>query len=86
MNPVYKMVAAVICGYHFSKNERFHSSSGECSGLPTSMHAGNDDSGNENNYLVIKYVNERTSGSNQESECALGAECDGGLRRTRLTS
>lgn len=84
--PVYKMVAAVICGYHFSKNERFHSSSGECSGLPTSMHAGNDDSGNENNYLVIKYVNERTSGSNQESECALGAECDGGLRRTRLTS
>lgn len=83
--PVYKMVAAVICGYHFSNTERYHSSAGECSGLPTSMYAGNDTSGNDVNYMVIKYVNERTSGSNQESECALGAECDGGLRRTRLT-
>ena len=83
--PVYKMIAAVICGFHFSQNEKFHSSSGRCSGLPTSMYAGNDDSGNESNYLVIKYINMRTSGSNQDSECALGAECDGGLRRTRLT-
>jgi Flp pilus assembly protein TadG len=83
--PVYKMIATVICGYHFSKTERYHSSSGLCSGLPTTMHAGNDDSGNEANYLVIKYINMRTSGSNKESECALGAECDGGLRRTRLT-
>lgn len=84
--PVYKMVAAVVCGYHFSSTERFHSSAGECSGLPTSMYAGDDTSGNDVNYLVIKYVNERTSGSNEDSECALGAECDGGLRRTRLTS
>lgn len=83
--PVYKMIAAVICGYHFSKTEKYHSAAGLCSGLPISMHAGNDPAGNDENYLVIKYINMRTSGSNAESECALGAECDGGLRRTRLT-
>lgn len=83
--PVYKLVSVVICGYHFSKTEKFHSSSGECAGLPTSMFAGTDESGNEENYLVVKFLNYRASGSNEESECALGAECDGGLRRTRLT-
>jgi hypothetical protein len=83
--PVYKMIATVICGYHFSQNEKFHSSSGLCSGLPITMYAGNDGSGNDVNYIVVKYINMRTSGTNRDSECALGAECDGGLRRTRLT-
>ena len=82
--PVYKMVSAVVCGYHFSKTERYHRTDGPCAG--NTILAGNDTSGNESNYLVIKYIRMRTSGSNQESECALGAECDGGLRRTRLTS
>lgn len=83
--PVYKMISAVVCGYHFSASEKKHSTSGECAGLPVSMQAGNDPSGNSENYLVIKYINERTSGSNVDSECALGDDCDGGLRRTRLT-
>jgi Putative Flp pilus-assembly TadE/G-like len=83
--PVYKMVSAIVCGYHFSKTEKFHSSSGQCAGLPSAMQAGDDPAGNEENYLIIKFLNVRTSGSNQESECALGADCDGGLRRTRLT-
>lgn len=82
--PVYKLVAAVVCGYHFSNKERYHSITGECLG---NLHlAGLDpDGSNGNNYIVLKYLNARTSGSNVESECALGASCDGGLRRTRLT-
>ncbi len=83
--PVYKLLGAVICGYHFSKQEKYHSTTGECAGLPTTMYAGNDESGNTVNYLIIKYVQVSASGSNQESECSLGhTTCDGGLRRTRL--
>lgn len=83
--PVYKLLGAVICGYHFSKNERYHSTSGECSGLPSDMKAGDDTSDNSVNYLIIKYVQISASGSNIEAECSLGnANCDGGIRRTRL--
>lgn len=82
--PVYKLVGAVVCGYHFSKQEKYHSTTGECAGNPY-LAASDPDDSNGNNYLVIKYISVRTSGSNAESECALGATCDGGLRRTRLT-
>ncbi len=82
--PVYKLVGAIVCGYHFSKQEKHHSTTGECSGNPY-LAANDPDDSNANNYLVIKYISVRTSGSNAESECALGATCDGGLRRTRLT-
>ncbi len=83
--PVYKLLGAVVCGYHFSKTEKYHSTTGECAGLPSAMQAGNDASGNTVNYIIIKYVQVSASGSNQESECSLGnLKCDGGLRRTRL--
>lgn len=82
--PVYKLVAAVVCGYHFSKQEKFHSTTGQCAGNPY-LAADDPDDTNANNYIVLKYINARTSGSNVEGECALGASCDGGLRRTRLT-
>ena len=82
--PVYKLVGAVVCGYHFSKSEKYHSTTGECAGNPYLAGADPDD-GNDNNYMVLKYISVRTSGSNAQSECALGATCDGGLRRTRLT-
>lgn len=86
--PIYKLVGAVICGYHFSNNEKYHSSEDECTGLPSNMHAGDDDSGNNVNYIVIKYVQISTSGSNEATGCALGSTngCDGGIRRTRLTN
>jgi Flp pilus assembly protein TadG len=82
--PVYKLVSAIVCGYHFSAKEKYHSSTGKCAGNPYPASADPDGS-NANNYLVLKYLSVRTSGSNEVSECALGAECDGGLRRTRLT-
>lgn len=82
--PVYKLLAAVVCGYHFSKQEKYHSTTGECAGNPY-LAANDPDGSNANNYMVLKYLSARTSGSNSESECALGASCDGGLRRTRLT-
>lgn len=83
--PVFKMVAAVVCGFHFSKTERYVSTTGECAGMP-SLYTGADwAAGNDVNFILLKYINERTSSSNEESECALGAECDGLLRRTRLT-
>lgn len=81
--PVYKLVSAVVCGYHFSAREKGHSTTGECAGNP--YLAGSDpDGSNGNNYMVIKFVKFRSSGSNADSECGLGSECDGGLRRTRL--
>ena len=76
--------AAIVCGYHFSKQEKYHAITGECLGNPYLAAVDPDDT-NANNYIVLKYISARTSGSNVESECALGATCDGGLRRTRLT-
>lgn len=82
--PVYKLVAGVVCGYHFSAKEKYHSTTKLCAGNP--YLAGSDpDGSNANNYLVLKWISVRTSGSNSGSECALGSGCDGGLRRTRLT-
>lgn len=83
--PVYKMIAAVVCGVHFSKTERYVRTTGECAGMPSLYTAAEWEAGNDTNFMLLKYVNERTSVSNQESECALGDECDGLLRRTRLT-
>jgi hypothetical protein len=83
--PVFKMVSAVVCGFHFSKTERYVSHTGQCAGMPSLYTSAEWDDGNTTNFLLFKYVSTRTSGSNEESECALGSECDGGLRRTRLT-
>ena len=83
--PVYKMVSAILCGVHFSKTERHLSTKPACSGMPSLYTSAEWADGNGTNFLLMKYVSERTSGSNEESECALGSECDGGLRRTRLT-
>jgi hypothetical protein len=82
--PVYKLVGGVVCGYHFSKKEKYHSTTGQCAGNPY-LAANDPDDTNANNYLVLRYISVRTSGSNSESTCALGSGCDGGLRRTRLT-
>ena len=79
--PVYKLVSAYICGFHFDSTRKYDSIHANCAGNPYST-AGDTTS---NNYFVFKIVNFRTSISNEESECALGASCDGGLRRTRLT-
>ena len=79
--PVYKLVSAYVCGYHFSNSRKYDSTHENCNGNPFPT-AGDSTS---NNYFVFRIVNFRTSVSNKESECALGAECDGGLRRTRLT-
>ena len=79
--PVYKLVSAYMCGFHFDATNRYDSPHANCSGNPFPT-AGDNTS---NNYFVFKIINFRTSVSNKESECALGADCDGGLRRTRLT-
>jgi hypothetical protein len=79
--PVYKLVSAYMCGFHFDSTRKYDSVHDNCGGNP--YPTAGDSSGN--NYFVFKIVNFRASSSNVESECALGAECDGGLRRTRLT-
>ena len=81
MFPVYKLVSTYVCGYHFDASRQYDSIHSNCDGNP--FPTGGDST--SNNYFVFKIINFRTSGSNTESECALGAECDGGLRRTRLT-
>lgn len=79
--PVYKLVSAYVCGFHFDPVRAADSPHPNCAGNP--FGTGGDLS--SNNYFVFKVINFRTSGSNEESECALGADCDGGLRRTRLS-
>ena len=89
--PVYKLLGAVLCGYHFSKkdDERYapRTAGSECEDMPTDMWTAAEWDSNSANFLIIKYANVSTSGSNQPTECALGSTdgCDGGARRTRLT-
>ena len=59
--PVYKMVAAVVCGYRFSKNEKYYSTTGACAGNTFTGVGDPDD--NQTNYIVIKYITSLTSGS-----------------------
>ncbi len=80
--PVSSLFAANVCGYHFKRGVAAGSSTGKCTGNPFSPTSDNSDA----NYFVFKSIRIRTSGSNEQSECALGdVSCDGGLRRTRLT-
>ena len=82
--PVQSLMAAYVCGYHFrnGSNDRDDSTHPNCAGNPFSTSSDNSDA----NYFVFKLTTIRSSGSNSESDCALGdANCDGGLRRTRLT-
>lgn len=87
--PVYKLLGAVLCGYHFSKNEKYapRAVGSECEDMPTDMWTAAEWDSNSANFLIIKYANVSTSGSNQPTECAIGSTdgCDGGARRTRLT-
>jgi len=86
--PVYKLLGAVLCGYHFSKNDsdRYVPRTGECGDMPTNLWTAADWDSNGANFLIIKYAAVSTSGSQQPSECGLGSTtgCDGGARRTRL--
>jgi hypothetical protein len=83
--PVYKLVSAVVCGYYFKSGSgnSFQSKVDKCEGNP--YFGKTTDTDSKANYLVMRYENVRSSGSNTESECGLGDDCDGGLRRTRLT-
>lgn len=85
--PVYKLLGAVLCGYHFSKNEKYAPGTGECAGMPTNLWTDAEWDTNGPNFLIIKYAAVSTSGSQQPTECGLGstAGCDGGARRTRLS-
>lgn len=79
--PVYKLVSAIVCGFHFDASNRHDSTHANCNGNPY-LTAGDNTT---NNYFVFKLIQGRVTGTTEESDCALGAECDGGLRRTRLT-
>lgn len=88
--PVYKLLGAVLCGYHFSKknDERYapRIPDSECEDMPTNMWTAAEWDSNSANFLIIKYATVSTSGSNTPTECGLGSTtgCDGGARRTRL--
>jgi Flp pilus assembly protein TadG len=82
--PVQSLMAAYVCGYHFKSgsNGSADSTKPVCAGNPFPTAGDNSD----NNYFVFKLTTIRSSGSNTESDCSLGdVNCDGGLRRTRLT-
>ncbi|RYB96381.1 hypothetical protein EUA06_02055 [Nocardioides glacieisoli] len=82
--PVQSLMGAYVCGYHFANGsrDRADSTHANCSGNPYSTVGDSS----RNNYFVFKLTTVRSSGSNSVSDCALGdVDCDGGLRRTRLT-
>lgn len=85
MYPVYKLVSAVVCGYYFKSGSgnSVQSNVNKCKGNP--YYGKTTDTDSKANYLILRYENVRSSGSNTDSECGLGDDCDGGLRRTRLT-
>ena len=70
--PVYKLVSAVVCGYHFEQEQqrtRLATDADCCSGNRVYPSAGATRAGNENNYFVVQvhqrpHVRRRT----QESE------------------
>jgi Flp pilus assembly protein TadG len=83
--PVYKLAAVVVCGYHFGKNVTYtksFSSTDPCYGntLPSVLTDSSSD-----NYMQVALVNIQTSGGTDNTTCALGADCDGGLRRVLLS-
>ncbi len=87
--PVYKLLGAVLCGYHFSRHERYAPTQPqprECAGMPTNLWTAAEWDSNSANFLIIKYAAVSTSGSQQPTECGLGSTngCDGLARRTRL--
>jgi hypothetical protein len=83
MYPVHKFAAVKVCGYHWGNKD-----SGAYPGAsPGDKCAGaNASSGdNQDNYLLLAYIAYQTSGSSNDSNCALAGSCDGGARQTRLT-
>lgn len=82
--PVYKLQGAILCGYHFSKQERYDPRIGECGSMPNNLYTAGEWDSNSANFIIIKYAQVNVSGSNDETECGLGGGCDGGARRTRL--
>jgi len=80
--PVYKFVAATVCGYHW-KNQTNQVHTGACADNPLALDAGTG--GNNDNYLLLSFTRVQTSGSTALSSCALASSCDGGMRQAWLT-
>ena len=84
--PVQALIGVVVCGYHFGGQDSSGlSMTGECAGPtnnPSSLTPATGD--NQTNYLLLKAVKLRLSGSSHESDCALGTSCDLQVRQVYL--
>ena len=85
--PVQALIGVVVCGYHFGGQDSASlNMTGECAGPtnnPLMLTPGTGD--NQDNYLLLKAVKIKLSGSSNESECALGSSCDLQQRQVYLT-
>jgi Flp pilus assembly protein TadG len=82
--PVHKLAGMVVCGYHFGKQTNNHyepKTNPACANSTVGVMA----DGTTDNYLVVVFTQIMTSGDYTANHCALGTECDGGVRRVRLT-
>lgn len=83
MYPVHKFAAVKVCGYHWGNVKH---SGAYSTADPLDRCAGADaTAGGNQNYLLLAFTAYQTSGSSNDSDCALASECDSGARQTRLT-
>lgn len=87
--PVHRLAAVTICGYRFNNKVAEidwldHENIGICHQQDSGLRAATAGVRGEN-YLLVVFHSVQVSGGTQEYDCELGAECDSGLRRVRLT-
>ena len=85
--PIYKFASVTVCGFQI-KNTRSTPSdlpTGICDDRNLSGFRSDDDLGNNQTYFLYVFHMIMESGSTNSSECALGFDCDGGLRRVLIT-
>lgn len=82
--PVYKLAAAVVCGFHIYDNNVKVSATGDCSGNPYTFSYVNAKD-KKDVYLYLKFTYVQTSSDLTQAECALSTVCDGGVRRVHLS-
>ncbi len=86
--PVHKLISVQICGYHFGKQpfrQYVGNSTPGCAGYATDMSNLMADT-TDDVYLLMVAQNLQVSNVTADSECALGDECDNGLRQVRMVS
>lgn len=84
--PVHKLIAVQVCGFHFGKQNKVKYERADIPGCgdaePLLKKIQPDHS--DDLYITLVARNLMVSNVTADSECDLGADCDGGLRQVRM--